>query len=134
MKCFKKCGVISGASGVVTRIGADEDPFDDIDDARELASRLNEIQAPTCSPEEYVTGDDNLPVCDDHDDWDEEFLAGLTQEIGEETQGDDDEEFDLEPPPPKFRTYQEAVSCERYILKMSKHFWTAKDTMNLQRN
>ena len=36
VKCFKKCGIISGES--VARIGANEDPFDDVDEARELTA------------------------------------------------------------------------------------------------
>ena len=51
------------------------------DEARELTALVDElgVHDSTCSPQEYVTGDDNLPVCDDAgDDWDEHFLVGLS--------------------------------------------------------
>ena len=64
VKCFKKCGIISGESAVVARIGANEDPFDGVDEAHELTALVDElgVHDSTCSPQEYVTGDDNLPV------------------------------------------------------------------------
>ena len=78
----KKCGIISGESAVVARIGANEDPFDGVDEAHELTALVDElgVHDSTCSPQEYVTGDDNLLVCDDAgDDWDEHFLVGLSR-------------------------------------------------------
>ena len=74
VKFFKKCGIISGESAVVAQIR-------DVDKAHELTALVDELglHASTCSPQEYVTSDDNLPVCDDAgDDWDEHFLAGLS--------------------------------------------------------
>ena len=116
VKCFKKCGIISGESAVVARIGANEDPFDDVDEARELTALVDELglHDSTCSPQEYVTGDDNLPVCDDAgDDWDEHFLAGLSRDQAdtEEPEDQEDDSYDLEPPSPKIKTYKEAVSA-----------------------
>ena len=120
MKCFKKCGIISTESLVVSRTGVLEDPFSDIDESCELTALLNELDiGPTCSPKEYIAGDDSLPVCDDsgdHDDWDDRFLAELSQlqaQHAEETvqDDDDDESFDMEPPPLKLKTYQEAISA-----------------------
>ena len=83
VKCFKKCRIMSGESAVVARIGANEDPFDDVDEARELTALVDELglHDSTCPPQEYATGDDNLPVCDDAgDNWDEHFLAGLSRD------------------------------------------------------
>ena len=74
--------VISCESAVVAQIGANEDPFNDVDEARELTALVDElgVHHSTCSPQKYVTGD-NLPVCDDAgDDWDEHFLAGLSRD------------------------------------------------------
>ena len=53
-------------------------------------------------------------MCDDTgDDWDECFLASISQEQAETEQAEDEEDelYDLEPPPPKIKTYQEAVSA-----------------------
>ena len=58
-----------------------QDPFDYLDESRELSALVNEIGiGPTCSAEEYATGDDNLQICAEAagDDWDDQFLAGLS--------------------------------------------------------
>lgn len=114
IKCFIKCGVLSSESGFLARVGSSEDPFDDVDEVCELRALVSELPDSTCSPEEYVTGDNSLPVCDDTgEDWDERFLASISQEQAETVQAedDDDELYDLEPPPPKIKTYQEAISA-----------------------
>ena len=114
VKCFRKCGIISSESVVVARIGASEDPFDDVDEVCELRALIGDLPDSTCSPEEYVTGDNSLSVCDDAgDDWDDRFLASTSQEQAEteEAEDEDDELYDLEPHPPKLKTYQEAVSA-----------------------
>ena len=113
VKCFRKCGIISSESVVVAWIGASEDPFNDVDEACELRALIGELSDSTCSPEEYVTGDNSLPLCDDAgDDWDDRFLASISQEQAEteEAGNNEDELYDLEPPTPKLRTYQEAIS------------------------
>ena len=89
---------------------------DDVDEARELTALVDElgVHDSTCSPQEYVTGNDNLPVCDDAgDDWDEHFLVGLSrnQADTEEPEDQEDDSYDLEPPSPKIKTYKEAVSA-----------------------
>ena len=66
----------------------------------ELSTLVNKISiSPTCSPEEYLAGDD-LPICDDaSDDWDNQFIAELNQnQLDDSTREDDDESFDLQPP------------------------------------
>ena len=113
VKCFKKCGITCGESAVVARIGENEDPFDDINEACELTALVDELDLhdSTCSPQEYVTGDDNLPVCDDAgDDWDEHFLAELSRDQAE-PEDEEDDSYDLEPASPKLKTYKEAVSA-----------------------
>lgn len=89
---------------------------DDVDEARELTALVDElgVHDSTCSPQEYVTGNDNLPVCDDAgDDWDEHFLVGLSrnQADTEEPEDQEDDSYDLEPPSPKIKIYKEAVSA-----------------------
>ena len=116
VKCFKKCGITSDESAVVARIGANEDPFNDVNEACELTALVDELglHDSTCSPQEYVTGDDNLPVCDDAgDDWDEHFIAELSQDQAdtEEPEDEKDDLYDREPASPKFKSYKEAISA-----------------------
>jgi len=62
----------------------------------------------SCSADEYINGDNNLPVCLELDDdkWEENFLDSLTEPTGEEAESDDE---DILPPPPlRFKTYKEA--------------------------
>ena len=45
------------------------------------------------SPQEYVTGDNNLPVCNDAgDDWDKHFLAGLSRDQADTEEAEDQED------------------------------------------
>ena len=123
VKCFKKCGILSAESIVVSRTGVledpfaiiDEDPFANDESHDELSTLVNEINiSPTCSPEEYLASDD-LPICDDaSDDWDDQFMAELTQnQLEDSTWEDDDDEksFDLQLPALNYGTYQEAISA-----------------------
>lgn len=79
---------------------------------------MNDINTgPTCSPEEYLDGD-NLPVCDDSDatdaDWDNQFMAEINPnqlDLGTQEDNDDDDSFDLQPPGSKYSTYQEAITA-----------------------
>ena len=52
---------MSGDSAVVVRIGANEDPFHEVDEARELTALVDELglHDSTCPPQECVTSDDN---------------------------------------------------------------------------
>ena len=100
----------SGESAVVAWIGANEDPFDDVDEARELTALVDELglHDSTWFPQEYVTGDNNLLVCDDAgENWDEHFLAGLFRDQAdtdsEELEDREDDSHDLEPPSPKIK-------------------------------
>ena len=54
-----------------------------------------------------------VPVCyDAGGDWDEHFLAGLSQDQADTAEEpEDQEDDDLEPPFPKIKTYKEAVSA-----------------------
>ena len=69
-----------------------------------------------CSLEEYVNGEDDVPVCFDacSDTWEEEFFDNL----GQEDQGEDQDEEDsdneqpspeFEPPQSKIKSYKEAI-------------------------
>ena len=44
----------------------------------------------SCSPQEYVNGEDTIPICNDMDDatWEEDFLERLGQEESEPEEED----------------------------------------------
>lgn len=108
--------VISTDSSVICRTGEDEDPFADIDADQGLSSLVSQISdGPTYSAEDYVNGDNDLPVCEefDGDNWDEQFLSNLTNSTcstTEDVDESDDEQFDSEPPCSNIKNYQEALS------------------------
>ena len=69
----------------------------------------------SCAVNEYLSGDDDLPVCVDLDSdyWNDNFLAELGQDEQDsrdnEAQDEDSEEMDDEPPPLNIQTYKQAV-------------------------
>ena len=69
-----------------------------------------------CTAQEFISGDDDLPVCIKMDDenWETTFLEELTAAEGEpgdaSQEMDDDEEFDDVPVVPKLKTYKEAIN------------------------
>ena len=69
----------------------------------------------SCAVNEYLSGDDDLPVCVDldSDNWNDNFLAELGQDEQDsrdnEAQDEDSEEMDDEPPPLNIQTYKQAV-------------------------
>lgn len=79
-KCFRKAGILDSGMAVVSS-DLEEDPFLDIDESVELQSLINDVM-PTndsCNVEEYVNGDDIIPVCNDMDSdtWEENFYCNL---------------------------------------------------------
>ena len=74
MKCFRKASVLDQSMEVVS-CGEEDDPFLDLDQW----TLDTTIPGHSCTPQEYVNGDSNLPVCagtGDYD-WEENFLAQL---------------------------------------------------------
>ena len=70
----------------------------------------------SCSVEEYVAGEDALPVCADFDceDWDENWLNSLNDnpnsDTGDNPDSDTEEvDYDLLPPPPKLTCFKQAI-------------------------
>ena len=98
VKCFKRAGVISTDSSVIGRTGEDEDPFAELNAGQELSTLVSQISAdgPTCSAQEYVNGDNDLPFCEefDGDNWDEQFLSNLNTTSEDPELESDDEQFD----------------------------------------
>ena len=80
-----------------------------------------------CPLEEYVNGEDDIPVCLDacSDTWEEEFFDNL----GQEDQGEDQDEEDsdseqpspeFEPPQSKIKSYKEAIlSLEEFNFSLN---------------
>ena len=107
MKCFKHARILNDGLNNVHALS--EDPFQDIDETITMGSLISTKMGThdTCSEEEYVYGDDDLPVCDDLDDetWEENFTDNLAQEVTVtvEDESDVDEKFDLSPLLPKSR-------------------------------
>ena len=104
--------VSDSGMGVVNRgIEEEFDPFDDLDadhQVRDLISRTMPAED-SCTVEEYINGEDCVPVC--KDTWDDTFL----EEIGEPSQISDNEESDddegLNVPSPIITSFKEAISA-----------------------
>ena len=77
-------------------VSDDEDPFNDIDDEMGMDSLISHAMGTLqhCSADEYLIGDNSLPVCVDIDgnNWDENWLNSLT-EGAESVDEDKDEEM-----------------------------------------
>ena len=62
--------------------GADgsEDPFSASDQDEELQQLLEQTGSESCTPQEFISGDDDLPVGVEMEDenWEETFLKELT--------------------------------------------------------
>ncbi len=113
-KCFKKAGVLNYELDVVT-LGATDgsvDPFSDID---ELQCLIEQTGSESCTAREFITGDDNLPICADMDNenWEETFLKELTKNEVESAMEVDDEEDECDEAAivvPKLKTYKEIIN------------------------
>ena len=85
-----------------------------IDDQEELHDLVDEIplSLSNCSVEEYINGENNIPICMQYyDDWEECFFAelGLSQGYSD-NDSDEEEQFDAEPPSTKITKFQDAIS------------------------
>ena len=101
---------------VHTIVSDDEDPFNDIDDEMGMDSLISHAMGTLqhCSADEYLTGDNSLPVCVDinGNNWDENWLNSLTEgaeSVDEDKDEEEDFDVDMPPPPPKIQTYKQAV-------------------------
>ena len=94
----------------------EEDPILAADELalQDLMKKNNNEWSDSCTLEEYVNGEDSIPVCMefDSDRWDESFyhilgVMHMTRKIANEEQ--DESMADIEPPPLKIKTFQEAI-------------------------
>ena len=98
-KCFRKAGILSSGLDVVScPVMADDiDPFLEVDARLEMQNLIDRAM-PTgqgCSVDEYIKGDDNLPVCTDldSDTWDANFLS----QLGQQEKESEDEDMKMNP-------------------------------------
>lgn len=112
MKCFRNAGITGSSFSVVSRAYETEDPFDEVDAQEELRDLVDEIPG-NCPVEEYIDGENDIPICMQYyDDWEERFFAELGSSQGDSDNDPDEEEeqFDVEPPPTKITKFQDAIS------------------------
>ena len=97
-----------------------------------------------CDLDEYLHGDDDLPVCMDldNDSWETDLLDQLGQDEKEADEEEDEgeDEMDIEPPPPKILNYKEAVQAledvqhfleSRGYIEEALHIGSEVDTMTI---
>ena len=110
------------------------DPFADIDEDFELQHLIEQTRSESCTPCEFISGDDDLPVCVEMDDenWDHTFIEELAAAEGEAEDSsqevDEDDEFDDGPVVPRLKSYKEAIMENVCQLKKRGHgieaLWT----------
>ena len=109
MKCFRKGGITHTDFSVSSRQYEDEDPFADLEAQEDLCSLGNQLPLTEtcCSVEECIGGEGDVPVCIEYDnDWEDRFFANLNADsdsIAPEDTNEEEDEFDLEPPPTKIK-------------------------------
>ena len=109
---FRKAGITDSNFSVASRQfddDDDDDPFADLD----LPSLVEQISAISCSVDEYINGEDDVPVCMEYsDDWEEHFFQNLgTDSLATEDAEEEEDQYDVEPPPPKIAKYEDAISA-----------------------
>ena len=112
----------------------DEDPFVHLDGQDELQSLVDQIShtETCCEVDDYINGEDDMPVCMEYDnDWEDNFFAGLNLNSDtslpedpslQENPNEEEEEFDLEPPPQKITKYQDAIAALEDSFDSKGHF------------
>ena len=109
-KCFRKAGILDECFSVVSRLCEDIDISADTREIEALIHQLEPTEA-SCSVTEFVTGDDNVPVCFelDEDQWEEQFFSSIDPSMSTTTESNPENELDIEPPAPKLRNLGEAI-------------------------
>ena len=91
-KCFRKAGILDTDLDVISRDADDNDPFLEADNLQELSRLIEKTGDDGCSSSEFVSGDDDLPVCVEMDDdnWPVFFTNDVDEEEEEEDSDNDD--------------------------------------------
>ena len=119
-KCFRNAGILTADFSVVSsRSTTSTDPFSDLEadpNLGDLEHLINDISGETCSVEEFVSGDNELPTCQDmaSEHWEEEFLAQLTDDTNSDVvepseEPNDDDISDSVTAVPKIRNFREVI-------------------------
>ena len=123
-KCFRKAGVLNDVLEVVglDHAGADGsvDPFADIDENLELQHVIEQTGCESYTPQEFISGDDDLPVCVERENTFLEELTAAegTAEDASQEMGEEDDEFD---DGPQLKTYKEAINPLKDVCQFSEH-------------
>ena len=102
-KCFRKAGILLGWKMIF---------FLEADVRMEVQSLIEKTMPAggRCDLDEYLHGDDDLPVCMDldNDSWETDLLDQLGQDEEEADKEEDEgeDEMDIEPPPSKILNYK----------------------------
>ena len=114
-KCFRKAGTLSLTHDVISRgLNEDEedDPFLEQDECLRLQNLIDKTVHEGCTLSEYITGDDDKPVCANliNENWEDNFLAGVGQseQVTEDEETDDDTLIE-EPTVLNTNSYKEAI-------------------------
>ena len=77
----------------------------------------------SCTPQQFISGDDDLPVCMEMDDesWEETFLEELTSAEDASEEMEEDDELDDDPVLPKLKTYNEAINFLEVVCQFLEH-------------
>ena len=119
--CFRKAGILYGEFQIVAHVskGDDkEDPFVELDsensDMEDLENLISQIQDgdSSCLVEEFVSGDSDLPVCQDifSDKWELDQIAkNPSSELTKETGSSESEEEDEQDVVPRLKSLKEVI-------------------------
>ena len=110
-KCFRRAGVLDSEMDIVSCNIEEDDPFLAVDEEAYLVSLMNDVAPISCSPVEYVNGEDDIPVWNDLDSliWEEDFIKQLSQEDDGEENDEDEEDDSMQVLVLKVKTYKEAI-------------------------
>ena len=93
-----------------------------IDDAVQLGSLIQSAMGESsCSAEEYVAGEDTIPVCADFycEDWDENWLNSLN--VDNPDSDTEEVDYDLLMPPPKLTCFKQAIEAVEDVQAFLEH-------------
>ena len=86
--------------------------FFSIEDTVQLGSLIHSAMGgSSCSAEEYITGEDALPVCTYFEDWYENWLNSLNDNPDSDTGDTEEVDYDLLPLPSKLTCFKQAIEA-----------------------
>ena len=84
-KCFRRAGILDSEMDIVSCNMEEDDPFLAVNEEADFVSLMNDVVPISCSSVEYVSGEDDIPVCNDLDSltWEEYFVKHLVRKMVE---------------------------------------------------